>query len=634
MATKNMARIDNVPEELKPKKQWVLWRKESRGGEATKIPYQITGKYAKVNDPSTWCSFDEAVATLKKDLKAYSGIGFVFSKDDPYCGVDLDDCRDPKTGEIADWAQAILKNLPSYAEVSPSGCGIKIWCKGELPIDPERTGGRVKYHTGQIEMYQFGRYFTFTGNRLSKDREIVDCCTWLKLIYEDAFYDQATPLSACIQDLADLPESISGEQGHDAMFAAACEIVRHRLSHEDTQRALEWFNDNKCFPPWAPHELAHKLKDARRENPTGSEFADTPEPSAPARERWALNLIDDDTFEAAEYVLEYLIDGVLVAGEPVVVGGMYKTLKTSVMVDLILSLGSGTPFLNKFDVPEPAPVAFISGESGTYTLQHTARRVARAKKLDRKKLPVYWGFDLPLIAKQDHLDAVGEAITELGLRVLIVDPAYLCLLGGRPTANTSNVFEMGAILKGYADLGRDTGCTMCLVHHNRKTVDAKNPPTLGDLTQAGFAEFARQWLLLGRRQLYKPGSGFHEMWFSVGGSAGHGGQWALDVNEGQPDDPLTGRRWDLSMTAAGDLEQLKAQQDATEAKALNERVYSVILGADGITARKLRGEAAIGRVKLETILDDLENGELIEFETQMMGGHPVKVYHPVGRQLF
>ena len=56
-----------------------------------------------------------------------AGFGFVLDADrDGIVGVDLDGCRDPTSGRIAPWAQKIIQSLRSYAEVSPSGAGVKI----------------------------------------------------------------------------------------------------------------------------------------------------------------------------------------------------------------------------------------------------------------------------------------------------------------------------------------------------------------------------------------------------------------------------------------------------------------------------------------------------------------------------
>jgi hypothetical protein len=62
---------------------------------------------------------------------------------------------------------------------------------------------------------------------------------------------------------------------------------------------------------------------------------------------------------------------------------------------------------------------------------------------------------------------------------------------------------------------------------------------------AGFQEFARQWILLGRREQYEPGTGEHELWLSVGGSAGHSGLWGLDISEGVSGQP---RHWNIELS--------------------------------------------------------------------------------------
>ena len=92
--------LDNIPEELKKYKQWVAWKAEQRGnGKATKIPVDPSnGNYASTNKPETWGTYDEAVTYYNNHKNnGIAGIGFVFTKDDPFCGVDLDDCYDPET---------------------------------------------------------------------------------------------------------------------------------------------------------------------------------------------------------------------------------------------------------------------------------------------------------------------------------------------------------------------------------------------------------------------------------------------------------------------------------------------------------------------------------------------------------
>lgn len=149
-----------VPHSLTELNQWIVWRYEKRdGGKPTKVPYQINGSPASSTDPKTWCSFDEALTTWQQHPSSWSGIGFVFSATDPFFGIDLDQCLD--AGKLKPWAQPIMERFfDSYAEISPSGRGIKIWGKGRLP------GGGTAFPIGdgRVETYDHARYFTVTGN--------------------------------------------------------------------------------------------------------------------------------------------------------------------------------------------------------------------------------------------------------------------------------------------------------------------------------------------------------------------------------------------------------------------------------------------------------------------------------------
>lgn len=145
-----------APQALIARRQWVLWRRE--GPKDSKIPYTIGGtRRASSTNPLTWAPYYDVLRAFETHPEHYSGMGYVFAADDPFVGVDLDDCRDPASGVIAPWAVAILDDLATYAEVSPSGTGVKAWAVGALPA-------AVK--TAHVEVYAEARYFAFTGQRL------------------------------------------------------------------------------------------------------------------------------------------------------------------------------------------------------------------------------------------------------------------------------------------------------------------------------------------------------------------------------------------------------------------------------------------------------------------------------------
>jgi primase-polymerase (primpol)-like protein len=104
--------------------QWVPWRSEERDGKATKVPYQARTRLcpARTNDPRTWASFERAVEMWLHHGERVAGIGFVFTADDPFCGIDLDNCYPSDAAECAPWAEGILERFSdTYAEQSPSG---------------------------------------------------------------------------------------------------------------------------------------------------------------------------------------------------------------------------------------------------------------------------------------------------------------------------------------------------------------------------------------------------------------------------------------------------------------------------------------------------------------------------------
>jgi putative DNA primase/helicase len=139
-------------------RQWLCWRTEVREGKLTKVPYSPqTGERAKVTDPATWAKYQEAVKACKE--RDYSGLGFAFTSQDDLCGVDLDGCLDPETGEIETWAQEIIEELDSYTEISPSGRGLHVIVRANLPQGRNRKG--------RFEAYDRGRYFTVTGKHLA-----------------------------------------------------------------------------------------------------------------------------------------------------------------------------------------------------------------------------------------------------------------------------------------------------------------------------------------------------------------------------------------------------------------------------------------------------------------------------------
>jgi putative DNA primase/helicase len=175
------SQVYQAPEELRTADQFVCWREEDRAGDITKVPYSAHGGRASSTNPGTWAPFDDVIAYAEEN--GMHGVGFVFTEDDPYLGIDLDKCRNPETGEISPWARKIVAALNSYTEVSPSGTGLHVFIKATLPGPNNRKG--------PVEMYESRRYFTLTGKHLDgTPAEIHECQDVLERLYRHVFKDE------------------------------------------------------------------------------------------------------------------------------------------------------------------------------------------------------------------------------------------------------------------------------------------------------------------------------------------------------------------------------------------------------------------------------------------------------------
>ncbi|KAA0249822.1 MAG: hypothetical protein EDX89_23535 [Acidobacteria bacterium] len=155
---------DEVPIILAAYPHWIRWRWSwvEKQLKWTKVPVHPTlARNASTSNPSTWGKFETAVANL--NVHGVDGVGFVFTAADPFCGIDIDSCRDPRTGLISELARSVMEAIPCYAEVSVSGTGVHVITRGSL-------GGRSGGKSGALEVYDRGRYFTFTGHRLLPGR--------------------------------------------------------------------------------------------------------------------------------------------------------------------------------------------------------------------------------------------------------------------------------------------------------------------------------------------------------------------------------------------------------------------------------------------------------------------------------
>lgn len=152
---------ENIPDELKQYKNWILWRAiwNEQRKQYEKVPYQVNGEdKASVSEESTWSTFDAVIDAYEHGIG--DGIGYVLTDRDPYSCIDGDDIQD--VDDLPELAQEIVKL--SYAEVSPSREGIHVWIKGFSHNSDKFKNKNIELG---FELYDKKRFITFTGESLN-----------------------------------------------------------------------------------------------------------------------------------------------------------------------------------------------------------------------------------------------------------------------------------------------------------------------------------------------------------------------------------------------------------------------------------------------------------------------------------
>lgn len=519
----------DVPSALLPYANWVAWRAIMRDEKITKVPYSPrTGHLASTTDPRTWSTFDAARSFAERT--GCDGLGFVFTES-PFCGIDLDHCLDRAV--LAPWAAAVVKRLNSYTEVSPSGSGLHILVRGTLP-----DGGRKRqYAGGAVEVYDQGRYFTFTGRSWQdmphsvEDRNAV-LTEWVVETFPPSPPTTTTVAAqseerqcgtALVDDAALLTTAMEATDGatftalwrgdttayggdESAADLALCNLLAF-WTDRDAGRMDRLFRQSKLFRPkwdarrgketYGARTIAKALADATEgyEGPslavelngaasseTGKEESKEPEQgSKPPR----VLMISAPELMAKEFEPpRYAVPGLLPEGL-CILAGRPKLGKSWLGLGLALAVASGTVALGQIEV-EAGEVLHLALEDGERRLQ---RRIGDL--LDEAPVPAR----LTLAWRWPRIDDGGLTELEIWLaghpdaRLVVVDTFKRI----RPPErrNTGIYGQDYDAVAPVADLAQKYAVSIVLVMHTRKA-DAEDPLDLisGSLGLSGAADGA------------------------------------------------------------------------------------------------------------------------------------------------
>jgi putative DNA primase/helicase len=231
--------------ELVPYPQFVVWKHQLIDEKPKKPPYGPTRhKLADTSNPRSWGTLDQSLKALSSGN--YNGIGFVFSKDDPYSMIDLDHCVG-NNRSIDTWAQNIIDALHTYTEYSPRD-GIHLITQAHIP----GTGRKI----GSVEMYSTNHFMTITTRhvpgtpeRIAK-RQIEHTALYRALVPE--------PLQSLQKNTRGVVLPPTWEQTPDLNDAADRQVIERALQAQNGKRFARYWQGDETL--WQGGEAERRSK--------------------------------------------------------------------------------------------------------------------------------------------------------------------------------------------------------------------------------------------------------------------------------------------------------------------------------------------------------------------------------------
>lgn len=496
-------------------RRWVGWRwVDKPDGSRDKPPFRgdFPDFHASSTNPASWVTFPTAAAAHASGK--LDGVGYVCADDADRVYWDLDKCRDPSTGELADWAARYVEEADSYTEITPSGCGLRIIGTHDGTLKTPIHSGYKLPGGGTGEVYfRAARYITVTGNRLPGTPDQLNDITGpvLDLL---AAAGKAHAIAAPTFTGTTSREEATAPIGD--VRAALAVIPNADLHYDDWVRAgiatfaatggtgegfeawQAWsaksgkHQDAECLRVWRSVERSPPKRIgfgtlcylARAVNPlftapswavTTSETPElppdvdpetgeilTPKASKPNGDK----LLSIDEIEALPPA-EWLVEGLLPERGLIIPYGPPKHGKTFLILSMALHVAAGKPWFGR--PVKQGVVVYIAGE-GVGGLP-TRIKAMRQRYEIPSNIPFYVRTKAVNFRDPQMVAGLTKAIREAAgtqaVALVIIDT----LARAMPGVDENSAQEVGVVIAQCDAVREELGCAVAPIHHTGKDVE-------------------------------------------------------------------------------------------------------------------------------------------------------------------
>jgi len=432
----------NIPFGMRAIPHWI--------GHHNKKPVSVaTGIAAKVNDPATWGTFEEAKRFYEKmQSDPAAGVGFVFDGSEGMVFIDLDHVisEGKWTGPVELQRLMAGASAETYTEISPSGTGLHVFGLGTLPV-AARHARKVGPVAG-IEAYSSSRYSTVTGWKVGHEqlgfigKRVSAIAEFLGAAEAVAEAKVEVPEPERAEEVAEALSHLDPDMPYGEWLKVGM-ALKAGLGQAGRSLWVSWCREGAKFKPGEPEEkwrsfqkggvglgsllqMAQEAGWDKEHRPTADEdFAVLPD-AATARGLDGAGLKLVPLCEVTPEKIDWLWKGYIALGHLTLVAGDPGLGKSIMTLDIAARLSRGIPLPGDPTVRSPARVLLLNAEDGQ---ADTLRPRAGAAGADLSKvivLDILHGGRPPQLPDDVHL--LEDYIREAGdVSMVVLDPLNACV---------------------------------------------------------------------------------------------------------------------------------------------------------------------------------------------------------------